>query len=191
MKNTQDFFYIKQILNGDVKSFSYLVEKYKDFVFTISYRILKNKEDAEEIAQDSFIKAYKELKNFRGDAKFSTWLYTITYRLTISKLRKNKINFNELTDITIDTYKDEFSLSQLDLLKYEEQKKYINLALEKLPELESLLLTLYYLNENSIEEIHQITELSISNVKVKLFRARKRIYKELEVLLKSELKSIL
>lgn len=191
MKNTQDFFYIKQILNGDVKSFSYLVEKYKDFVFTISYRILKNKEDAEEIAQDSFIKAYKELKNFRGDAKFSTWLYTITYRLTISKLRKNKINFNELTDITIDTYKDEFSLSQLDLLKYEEQKKYINLALEKLPELDSLLLTLYYLNENSIEEIHQITELSISNVKVKLFRARKRIYKELEVLLKSELKSIL
>ena len=76
---TNDEYYIDLIINGDTNAFEVLVDRYKDMVFTLTLRILKNREEAEEAAQDTFMKTYKSLSRFKGDSKFSTWIYKIAY----------------------------------------------------------------------------------------------------------------
>lgn len=187
----EDKYYIERVLNGDVNAFSYLVEKHKSLVYTIALRMLKNTEDAEELAQDTFVKAYNSLKEFKFESKFSTWLYRITYNGAISKLRKKQLEFADSDHE--DIYESDVisSYNAINDLKRNEQKKYINLAIEQLKEEDAFLITMYYLNESSIDEISEITELTHSNVKVKLHRARKKFYDELKVLLKEEVKAIL
>ena len=91
----------------------------------------------------------------------------------------------------LDNHKDGQDFPQLEAIKNKEQQKYVREAIDNLGEVDSLLITLFYLHDNSIEEIQEITEMSQSNVKVRLFRARKRLYKELSLLLKEEVKTIL
>jgi RNA polymerase sigma-70 factor (ECF subfamily) len=186
-----DKYYIERVVQGNVSAFSYLVDKHKGLVYTIALRMLKKPEDAEELAQDTFVKAFSSLKDFKFESKFSTWLYRITYNGAISKLRKKQI---ELADIDSGYLSETEVISSYDAindLKRNEQKLYINLAIEQLKDDDSLMITLYYLEECSIEEISEITQLSISNVKVKLHRARKRFYDELKGILKEEVKAIL
>lgn len=181
---------IQKVIEGDVNAFRYLVDKYKDMSFSISFSILKNEQSAEENVQDSFLKAFQALKKFKGDSKFSTWLYRIVVNEALKKIKKKNFDTKELK------YNDEFSNysavnnALLDFSTIEKQK-YVNETLAKINSKESLLLRLYYLNENSIEEIHEITKLSISNIKVILHRARASFYTELEKELKHELSSIL
>lgn len=191
MKQPNDQIYIDKILAGEASAFSYLVEKYKDMAYTVALKIVRNAEDAEEVAQDSFIKAFQQLKTFQGKSKFSTWLYTIVYRTAISKTRKKKLEITDIDEYVINSHTIERSTSQLDNIKYEEQQKYITLAIDKLPELDALLITLFYINDNSLDEIKDITGYSKTNVKVRLFRARKKLYKQLELLLHDEVKTIL
>ena len=90
MDNNSDQIYIDKVLQGDTNAFAYLINKYKDMAYTIAIKIVKSHEDAEEVAQDSFLKAYEKLDSFKGNSKFSTWLYTIVYRNSITKIRKKK-----------------------------------------------------------------------------------------------------
>ncbi len=191
MNPAKDQVYIEKVLQGDTASYSYLVDNYKDMTYTIALKIVKNPEDAEEVAQDSFVKAFKQLQSFKGNSKFSTWLYTIVYRTAISKIRKKKLEVTDIDEFVIENHSIDFSFPQLDLLKVEEQKRYVTFAINKLPEIDALLITLYYLNENTFDEIIKITGLTKTNIKVRLFRARKKLYKELSKLLKTELKTIL
>ena len=191
MNPTKDQIYIEKVLQGDSSSYSYLVDNYKNMVYTIALKIVKNPEDAEEVAQDSFVKAFKQLQSFKGNSKFSTWLYTIVYRTAISKIRKKKLEVTDIDEYVIENHSIDFSFPQLDLLKVGEQKKYVTFAINTLPEIDALLITLFYLNENTFDEIIQITGLTKTNIKVRLFRARKKLYKELSKLLKTELKTIL
>ena len=191
MNPTKDQICIEKILQGDTSSFSFLVENYKDMAYTIAIKIVRNAEDAEEVAQDSFVKAYQQLQSFKGNSKFSTWLYTIVYRTAISKIRKKKLEVTDINDYVIENHSIDFSFPQLDLLKIEEQKKYVTLAINSLSELDALLITLFYMNDNTFDEIVEITDLSKTNIKVRLFRARKKLYKELSSILKTELKTIL
>ena len=78
MTINNDQLYIEKVLKGDTNSFAFLVDKYKDMVFSLALKVVKNKEEAEEVSQDTFIKAFRSLKNFKGDAKFSTWLYKLS-----------------------------------------------------------------------------------------------------------------
>ncbi len=80
-----EFEYIKQILAGDISKFSFLIEKYKHLAYNIAFRILNNNEDAEEAVQDAFLRAFKALSSFKGDAKFSTWFYRIVVNVSVSK----------------------------------------------------------------------------------------------------------
>jgi RNA polymerase sigma-70 factor (ECF subfamily) len=160
-------------------------------VYTIAIKIVRNREDAEEVAQDSFIKAFQKLNSFKGESKFSTWLYTIVYRTAISKIRKKTIEITDIDDFVMENHSVDFSFPQMDLLKAEEQKKYVKYAIDSLPELDALLITLFYLNENTFDEIIEITGLTKTNIKVRLFRARKKLYKELSQILDTELKTIL
>jgi RNA polymerase sigma-70 factor, ECF subfamily len=189
MVDLDDKIYIQQVLDGETSSFTCLVDKYKDMVFTVCYRILRQREDAEDAAQVSFMKAFNNLHAFEGNSKLSTWLYTIAYRTAISKSQLKKIDtVNE--DFHIDIATDE-SFPQLDELKSQEQQYYVKKAIEELPEIAGVIISLYYMDDSSIQEIVEITGLSESNVKVKLHRARKQLKANLEGLLKHEMKSII
>ncbi|KAF0235616.1 MAG: RNA polymerase sigma-70 factor ECF, partial [Prolixibacteraceae bacterium] len=101
MEQKDDIWYIERVLKGDTQYFSYFVDKYKDIVFSIALKVLRNREDAEEMAQESFIKAFKSLYTFKGNAKFSTWLYRITYNNCISEVRKRKLKYVSTDDVQI------------------------------------------------------------------------------------------
>lgn len=188
MEKHDDNYYIEKVLAGQANYFSYLVDKYQDIVFSIALKVLRNREEAEEMAQESFIKAYKSLGSFKGKAKFSTWIYRITYNTCISETRKKKNHFTSTDDIQI---KDEAEEMNLDGIPEENRAKYIQAALKKLPEDEYTLVLLYYFEEQSVEDICKVTGLSESNAKVKLFRARKKLYTILNDMLKDELYTIL
>lgn len=151
--------------------------------YTIALKVVSNPQDAEDVAQESFVKAYLQIKNFEGKAKFSTWLYTIVYRTAVSRLQKNQIQFQAIDDDFSENYAYEQVSSPIDTLQITERDKFVKEAVQRLPKIESLIITLYYLNENSIEEIQEITGLTAANIKVKLFRARKVLGKELQFLL--------
>ena len=191
METKTDQFYIDRVLNGDSNAFAPLINRYKDLIFTLVIKIVKNREDAEEVAQDSFIKAYQKLDSFEGKSKFSTWLYTIAYRNALTKVRKKQLETTDIDSYVLDNHKDDHDFPQLEAIKSGEQQKYVRKAIDRLGETDSLLITLFYLHDNSIEEIQEITEMSQSNVKVRLFRARKKLHSELSVLLKEEVKTIL
>ncbi len=188
MEQKNDSWYVERVLKGDTQYFSYFVEKYKDIVYSIAFKVLRNREDAEEMAQESFIKAFKSLHTFKGEAKFSTWLYRITYNNCISEVRKKKIKFVSADDVQISDEPEELNL---DGIPAENRAKYVKAALEKLPEDEYTLILLYYFDDKSIEEIGEITKMTESNVKVKLFRSRKKLYTILNDMLKEEIYTIL
>lgn len=180
MASIKDQIYIDKVLNGDISVYSKLVDRHKDMAFSIALKIVRIREDAEEIVQDAFIKAYQKLSSFRKDAKFSTWLYRIVYNAAISHTRKRRLESTELTTGTIENYSvDEISES-VDRMDKQRQKELVNKLIDQLPALEFTLINLYYRQELSVDEISGITDLSTSNVKVKLFRIRKALYHKLQ-----------
>jgi RNA polymerase sigma factor (sigma-70 family) len=183
MKNPGDQIHIDKVKRGDLGSFTFLVDKYKNMAYTIAFKILGNAEDAEDVAQESFVKAYLQINTFQGKSKFSTWLYTIVYRGAISKLQQDKFQFLSIDEEMSENYNYDHSTPQIEQLQTAERDKFVKDAIRKLPKIESLLITLYYMNENSVEEIAEITGLSAANIKIKLFRARKILGKELQFLL--------
>ena len=191
MEAKEDQIYIDKVLKGDKNAFAYLIDKYKDMVFTLAFRIVKSREDAEEVAQDSFLKAYQKLDSFKGESKFSTWLYSIVYRSSLTKIRKKKLDTTDIDSFVLDNHTEDHDFPQIEAIKNGEQEKYVKKAIENLGEKDALLITLFYLHNNSIEEIQEITDMSQSNVKVTLFRARKKLHKQLSLLLKEEIKTIL
>jgi len=176
MSLTTDQQLIELTLKGDTASFGKLVERYQDFVFTIAFRIMKVREEAEEVAQDSFIKAYESLNSFRGESKFSSWLYSIAYRKALDALRKNKKY--KASEIIDDITEGEVSGIEdaLHYLEDEERKKAIQDCILKLSEDEATIITLYYFQDQSVREISTITNLSEDNIKVKLYRSRKKLF---------------
>lgn len=179
---------ITLVVKNHPRAMSHIVDRYKGMVFTLSYRILKNQLDAEEAAQDSFIKAFNAISTFRFDCKFSTWLYRICYNNAISKARVYKpiqIDVDSKFDLPADTP------NALDSLSAKDKSKYLNRAMEMLESEESALLTLYYVDGENVNDIATITNLTESNVKVKLHRGRKKLYTQLNGLLKEEVSMLL
>ena len=182
--------WIAAILAGDMQSFSCLVAKYEKMAYTIAVRIVENREDAEEVVQDAFLKMYQALPDFRFDSKFSSWFYRIVYRTALTALRGQRLfsDYEEVEAGDVTLAEQETATS---LLERADRKEIISQILKTLEKDEGLLLTLYYLDECSIEEIVQITDLTESNVKTKLFRARKHFYTALEKRMKNEMKDLL
>ncbi|MCF6307931.1 MAG: sigma-70 family RNA polymerase sigma factor [Flavobacteriaceae bacterium] len=176
MQPSTDPYLIQKTLEGDTKAFGQLVDKYQTFVFTIVIRMLKVREEAEEVAQDTFIKAYQSLDKFRGDSKFSSWLYSIAYRKALDALRKSKKNSN--LELIEDITEGDCSVIEnaLSFLETEERKEAIQNCIMKLPEQEAAIITLFYFEEQSIKEIAVITDLSEENIKIKLYRSRKKMF---------------
>ncbi len=189
MNHQSDQYYINQVLEGQVNAFSVLVERYQGLVYTVVYRMIKNKEQAEEVAQDSFIKAYKSLSNYRGDAKFSTWLYTIAYRKSLDAIKASKRMITSELIEEVSEGEMELVGDALNYLQTKERKKIISDSIMKLPEDEAAIVTLYYFEEKSVKEIVEIVNLTADNVKIKLYRSRKKLYSILKYHISPEISS--
>ena len=183
---------IEKTLAGDTRIFSELVKRYQNFVFTITLRYTPNREDAEEIAQDAFIKAFKSLKDFRGDSKFSTWLYTITTTSCLSFLRKKKLNIqsldNEKVFAVVENQDSGFSANQIET---KSRQTMVNEAIQLLSPDDANILTLFYKGEQSLEEISIVMGIEANAVKVRLHRARGRLKEKIQTHFKQELKDML
>ncbi|WMN11524.1 sigma-70 family RNA polymerase sigma factor [Marivirga salinae] len=180
---------IQKVKQGETQAFNEIILLYEKQVFNLAFRIIKNREDAEEVAQDSFVKAYRRMKSFKGNSKFSTWLYRITYNNSLNKISANKrLGFSEeLDDDKLDSSINNHGMK--DLLDAE-RKDFIQKALTKMSPQENTLLTLYYQNECELKEIEEITGINRNTVKVQLHRARKRLEGHLQQMLKYEIESI-
>ena len=183
MKNDNDLLYIQKVKAGDFRFFSTIVSKYQNMVFTIVLKIVENREDAEDITQEVFIKVFKSIQQFREDSEFSTWLYRIAYNTTLSELRKRKLFFTSIDDGLI-------SINESFIEENEEETEiklqYLDKAVKRLPPDEIFLLTLHYMDGQSVENISRISDLTVSNVKVKLHRIRKKLAIEINKLMQDE-----
>jgi RNA polymerase sigma factor (sigma-70 family) len=182
MSKSEEEGFIDAVKKGNPAPFTFLVDTYKYMAYTIALRILRNAEDAEDAAQESFIKAFQQIRQFEGKSKFSTWLYTIVYRTAISRLKERKISTFPINRPFEENYTRDHSTPQ-DELRIDDEKRFIKDAIQKLPETEALLVTLYYIGENSIKEIQAITGLSSPLIKIRLFRARKKLERDLRFLI--------
>ncbi len=177
-----DDLYIKKVLKGDTDAFRYFVSHYKNMAFSVSMSVVKDEFSATEIVQESFVKAFQNLKNFKGKSKFSTWFYRIVINESIKVLRKKGERYVDFEAFS--TVQPANEPPVLNQLKEDERQYYINETLNRLSANESLVLRLFYLNENHIDEICEMTGWSESKVKVLLHRARKNM----EILLNKQLK---
>lgn len=180
MKN-DELHIITSILAGNTERFLYFLDTYGQQIFTLIVRMVGSPEDAEELTQDTFMKAFRHLSDFNGKSSFSTWLYRIAYNTALSSLRKqpNEVLsvddrlWNNLTENEIDRALDE---------EDEERIEQLQRALEKLTPDERALVTLFYEEDRPIAEICHILNQTEGNIKVKLYRIRKKLY----ILIKQE-----
>lgn len=186
MDNTEEDLYLENAKNGDPGSYAYLVNKYKDMVYSIAVKIVLNEEDAEDLAQECFIKAFQQLHKFRGKSKFSTWLYTIVYRASVTKLKENKVQVIPMQE-EMEKVLDQ-SAGQFETLQSKQIQHYVKKAIQRLPASEALVIGLHYIDEFPVKEIHEITGLSTPNIKILLFRGRKKLERKLKFLLDDEWK---
>ena len=183
MSTLNDQHYIDKVLQGETNAFAMLVNRYKDMIYTLALKMIKNREEAEEVAQDTFIKIFNSLSKFKGDSKFSTWIYKIGYNTCLDRLKKNK---KEEQNISIDEFSSHLIKTMdnaLSALEDKERKQTIQNCLNLLPSEENFLLTLFYFEDQNLEEIGKIMSINANNVKVKLFRSRQK----LAVILKKQL----
>ncbi|MCT4590854.1 MAG: RNA polymerase sigma factor [Carboxylicivirga sp.] len=191
MINNDDIALIKSIRAGDATALAQVIDKYQHMAYTLAISIVKNKEEAEEVTQDAFFKAYKAIDQYKGDSELSTLLYRIIYNTAISKIRSRKPTTADL-DSKEAIEQDALNFGDnLNRLEIQERKMILKKALSRLKEDDAYIMILYYYKEQSIDEIEQATGLGKSNVKIKLHRARKQLQKELKLILCHELKSFI
>ena len=171
-----DTFYIEKIQAGETESFAVLLERYSRSVFSLVVKIVGNREDAEELTQDVFLKVFRSLSSFQGNSLFSTWLYRITYNVAISATRKKKQEWLSIEESMMEKMPENELNDELEQLDREEQLIRLEKAMTQLLPDERALITLFYLQEKSIDEIVSITGFSTSNVKTKLHRIRKKMF---------------
>jgi len=183
---------IEQTLAGNQSAYADLVKRHQRFVFTLAMRFAKSREDAEEIAQDCFIKAYRSLAVYQGQSKFTTWLYTIVYNTAMTFLRKKRVATDSIDDEgTYIQVKNHESAYDADNVENKSRSFYLNQAIEQLLPDDATIITLFYKGEQSLEEIAQTLGMEANTVKVKLFRARQRLKDKLERNLKHEVKELI
>jgi RNA polymerase sigma factor (sigma-70 family) len=172
---------IDRILAGERELYATLVNKYKSYAYTIALKIVENKPEAEEAAQDAFIKAFHYLKSFNKQAKFSTWLYRIVFNTAISYRRKNKQQFLDIQESIVEYHEQADTQIEKD-----DKQIFLSRAMDKLNEADRLSIQLYYIKELSLEEVAETMGQNLNTIKVRVHRARQRLADELKRILKEE-----
>jgi len=172
---------ITLVLEGRQAAYAILVSRYQQYVFTLVLRYITSREEAEEVAQDVFIKAYRNLASFRGSSKFSTWLYTIVHTTCISRLRlkNNKLVMTDDEQLTDMAERNRSAVFQ-HALEHKSQAAMLDAAISSLKPEDAQIITLFYQAEQSLEEIAQLLLMPANTVKVKLHRARQKLKDILE-----------
>lgn len=167
---------IQQALSGRQQAFAALVHRYEQYVFTLALRMVRKREEAHEVAQDCFLKAFRSLSEFRGESKFTTWLYRIVYTTSLNHLRRKNPELlstdDELHPVALP---DAGTPDAGWLIEREERNFSLRSAIAELSPDDAAIITLFYLQEQSLEEIGEITGISLTNAKTKLCRARQRL----------------
>ena len=182
---------ISKVLSGDYQAYAGLVNRYQNYVFTLTLRMIKSREDAEEVAQDVFIKAYKYLADFKGASKFTTWLYTIVNNTCISFLRKKKLDIHSLDNEKVfETAASQDSGMNANVIEQKSKLAMVNNAINLLNPDDAQIITLFYKAEQSLEETAQILGIETNAAKVRLFRARTRLKEKMEMHYAEEVKNL-
>ena len=178
-------------MQGNTGAYAELVERYRNFVFTIVLRYISSREDAEEVSQDIFVKAFRSLADFKGASKFSTWLYTITTTSCLTFLRKKKLEVHSLDNEKVfaaaDNVDGGMSANQVE---QKSRVTMVNEAIKMLSHDDAQVITLFYKGEQTLEEIAQILGKEPNTVKVQLHRARTRLKEKLTRYFSAEVKDI-
>lgn len=177
----EEYLLIDRILAGDRNLYATLVDKYKSYAYTLAMKVLENRPDAEEAAQDAFIKAFHYLKGFNKQAKFSTWLYRIVFNTAISYKRKRKPAFQSIENSIV-----EYSERADQKTEQDDKQVFLMKAMDKLNEADRLAIQLFYIKEFSMEEVADMMGQNINTIKVRIHRARLRLADELKGILKQE-----
>lgn len=172
---------IKKVLQGNTHEYEYFLDRYGKQVFSLIVRIVTSEEDAEELTQDVFMKAFEQLKTFKAESSFSTWIYRIAYNTAISATRKSSRNTLTMDDQYLQQVRDEEVDGLFDSEDEELTDKLYN-AMQKLSMEERTLLTLFYYEDKPLAEVAEVMGLTEANVKVRLHRTRKKLY----VMIKNE-----
>ncbi len=189
--NFSDTDIIHMVLTGNENAYSTLVEKYQNFVFTIVLRYVKSREDAEEVAQDVFVKAYRSLSDFKGASKFSTWLYTIATTSSLTFLRKKKVDVHSLDNEKIFAVAASAdSGMSADQVEQKSKVNMVNNAIRLLNPDDAQVLMLFYKGDQTLEEIAVILGKEPNAVKVQLHRARGRLREKMLTHFSQEVKDI-
>lgn len=176
MENDQ--FYIQQAVKGDAKAFAGLVERYQHMVYTLCLKMLDHSGIAEEVAQDVFIKCFRSLSSYNGKARFSTWLYRITYNACVDELKRMKRHRTE--DLQMAANQADSTDAAEELLESKDKKSIIDNAIQQLNKEDRMIVLLFYYEDMSIKEIGKVMDMTANNVKVKLFRCREKLAELLE-----------
>ncbi|WP_282043474.1 RNA polymerase sigma factor [Winogradskyella flava] len=175
-----DSHYLQKVLNGDTDAFNYFVKKYQNRGFAIAMSVVKNKDDAKDVLQESFLKAYNTIDTFREDSKFSTWFYRILINKALQLITKNKRRLEIIADYQISQNEISEYNNALKNMDNEFLKKTIKIALKKLPYKQALVLQLYYIDDYKIDEIQEMTALAKANIKVLMHRGRLNFYNNMK-----------
>ena len=182
---------ISKVLRGDHSAYAELVNRYQGYVFTLALRMVKTREDAEEVAQDTFVKAFRYLADFRGASKFTTWLYTIVNNTAISFLRKKKLAVHSLdTEPVFAAIDGQDSGFRSNLVEQKSKQAMVSRAIDMLAPDDAAVITLFYKHEQSLEEIARILKVETNTAKVRLHRARTRLKEKMETYFAEEVKDL-
>ncbi len=188
---TSDNDIITRVLRGEHQLYSLLVERYQNFVFTVALKYVPAREDAEEIAQDVFVKAYKALSNFRGESRFSTWLYSIVNTTSITFLRKRKMPIHSLDNEKVfEVASNETSPLSVGSIEQKSSIEMVAKAIQLLNPEDAKIITLFYKAEQSLEDISKILNIEPNTAKVKLHRARGRLKEVMKKYFTQEVKDL-
>lgn len=186
---SSDFLWIEQALQGNVRAFSTIVVKYQDRIYTLVVRSIKNQEDAKDITQNVFVNAFSNLKKFRKESSFQTWLYTIAVN-QVKNYWRNKKNRLVIAESELKSLIDEKGSRIRELadankaFESEELKQIVNDLISFLPLGQRQIFILYYISGQTCQEIAEILKTSSSNVKIQLFRGRQYLYDKFKSIFK-------
>jgi RNA polymerase sigma-70 factor (ECF subfamily) len=171
---------VRRAKTGDAEAFGMLVEAHQTYVFNLALRVLGNEQEAEDMTQEAFVRAWLAIKNFQAKARFGTWLYRIVTNLCYNRIPGLRREVSAIGESSIPDYADPRFGPIHEGIEDRERRAWLHRQIEQLPEAYRLLITLRYQSGLPYEEIASVTSLPLGTVKTGLFRAKERLRDALE-----------
>jgi RNA polymerase sigma-70 factor (ECF subfamily) len=170
---------IRRAQKGDQNAFAALVDAHQRYVYNLALRVLKDENEALDLTQETFVRAWTALPNFRVQSQFRTWLYRITTNLCYNRLPNLRRSLNDLGDDRMEEIPESNSENPVHAMEVGETRTHLYQAIDELDAHYKLLITLRYQNEFSYEEIASTLNLPLGTVKTGIFRAKEQLRKSL------------